>query len=273
MRVLLRRGVKQALKKIIPLSMRSWLKVAGYSVLDVIDPITAPRVPSRRQTTIGGGDFIAVGDSFFSILKESGLTPDMKVLDVGCGQGRMARPLTDWLQGSYHGFDIDKRAIIWCEQHYKDVANFHFIHANIFNARYNKGGQVLAGDFTFPYDDNVFDCVFLTSVFTHMFQDDVARYLSEIARVAKPNARILISWYLWEAGLPADKMDFRHKVDDVSFTTLTANPEAAMAFDINWVKALYDKAGLEIETIHRGAWAGGAGKMGLQDLIAAKVTD
>ena len=85
MRVLLRRGVKQALKKIIPLSMRSWLKVAGYSVLDVIDPITAPRVPSRRQTTIGGGDFIAVGDSFFSILKESGLTPDMKVLDVGCG--------------------------------------------------------------------------------------------------------------------------------------------------------------------------------------------
>lgn len=259
----------EMLKPFVPLPLRRAVKTLGYAYLDIVSPIRTPRVPPRRRTTIGGGNFVALGDGFFEILKEHGLKPEMTVLDVGCGQGRMARPMAGWLTGAYHGFDIDKRAISWCADHYQDMPNFHFAHANIFNARYNKDGEVSAKDFTFPYDNNVFDCIFLTSVFTHMFQEDVARYLSEIARVAKPNARILISWYLWEEGAPNDKMDFKHKVDDVSYTTLAANPEAAMAFDMNWVKALYEASGLKTETIHRGAWAGGAGKMGLQDLIIA----
>jgi len=103
-----------------------------------------------------------------------------------------------------------------------------------------------------------------------MFKDDVENYLSEIARVAKPGAKILISWYLWEDGVTSDKMDFRHTVDDVSRTTLKTNPEAALAFDMDWVKGLYAKYGLEITEIERGNWAGGSGRMGIQDLVVAK---
>ncbi len=257
-------------KHFIPLPLRIGIKWTGYAIQDIIDPVKTTRVPPRRKTFIGGGDFAAVGDGFFEILKQYGFRPDMTILEAGCGQGRMARPMVDVLTGDYHGFDIDKSGIEWCKTQYADKSNFHFTHANILNALYNPSGLITAKDFAFPYDDNIFDCVFLTSVFTHMFKEDIDNYMAEIKRVLKTDGRALISWYLWEDGLKNPKMDFRFSVDNVSRTTLKQNPEAALAFDLSWVKALYDTYDLAIEAIERGSWSGGPGRMGLQDLIIAR---
>ncbi len=257
------------LKYIIPLPLRVEMKKAFYSLQDVVSPVAALRVPSRRDSFIGGGDFTAMGDAFFDILKHYGLEPGMDVLDVGCGQGRMARPMAGWLEGNYRGIDIAKDGIGWCQSRYKDVPNFTFLHGNVHNARYNPGGDIMAKDYRFPFTEGQFDRVFLTSVFTHMFKDDVENYLAEIARVMKPGGKCLISWYLWDGPPKQAKMQFRFPVDSVSRTTLKSNPEAAMAFDLDWVKALYAKYGLSIADIQRGEWAGGAGMMGLQDLITA----
>jgi len=63
-----------------------------------------------------------VGDDFFKTLTQYGLSPDMRVLDVGCGQGRMARPLIGFFdQGDYTGFDIVKPGIEWCQHQYADL--------------------------------------------------------------------------------------------------------------------------------------------------------
>ena len=68
----------------------------------------------------GEGDFRAVGSEFFRYFVElSQLMPDEDVLDVGCGLGRMALPLTTYLdpaKGHYSGFDVEKRAIRWCQR-------------------------------------------------------------------------------------------------------------------------------------------------------------
>ncbi len=264
--------MRAILKKFLPLTVRMQLKTAGYRLLDIVKPIKAPKVPPRAKTFIGGGDFAGVGDAFFNILKRYGLRPDMDVLDVGCGQGRMARPLAGWLTGSYHGFDIDKSGIVWCRTHYADMPNFNFVHADIINERYNPSGRIAAKDFRFPYEDNQFDMIYLTSVFTHMFKDDVENYMSEIARVLKPGGQCLISWFLYEDGLPHNPVyDFRYDVDDISRTTVAENPEAAIAFDMDWVKSLYAQHGLSLMDLQRGQWAGGKGVMGTQDLIVAKL--
>ena len=54
--------MKDAIKSILPVNLRTRLKWAGYAVKDIIDPVKDPRVPNRRDTFVGGGDFVAVGD-------------------------------------------------------------------------------------------------------------------------------------------------------------------------------------------------------------------
>jgi len=70
--------------------------------------------PSQGLLFVGGGDFKKIGQKFLIYFIEYGkLAPTEKVLDVGCGIGRMAVPLTDYLnpQGSYEGFDVFKEGI------------------------------------------------------------------------------------------------------------------------------------------------------------------
>ena len=51
----------RALKKIVPLSARTRLKWLGYALQDLTAGKGEARVPPKRKTFIGGGDFIAVG--------------------------------------------------------------------------------------------------------------------------------------------------------------------------------------------------------------------
>ncbi len=255
----------------IPLTLRQEIKRQILAREDRRDPITAPRVPPRAQTFIGGGDFESVGNNFFEILKRHGLKPDMNILDVGCGQGRMARPLVGFLdRGSYTGFDIVKDGIDWCQKHYSDVPNFTFQHAPIFNKRYNKSGSVKASDYVFPYPDNSFDLIFLTSVFTHMFADDVQNYLAEISRILKPGSKCLITWFLLnDESMNAENpfYDFAFDFDTVSKTTTPKSPEAAIAFVEAFVRNLYEKYGLKISDIEFGTWAQPDSPYQLQDMV------
>lgn len=267
--------MKEALKSFVPLGLRTRLKWAAYALHDLADPIKTPRVPKRRETFVGGGDFVAVGNAFLEKLKQRGLTSDQFVLDVGCGQGRMARPLADYLspKGRYLGFDIVREGVDWCEQHYKDLPNFSFHHANVFNARYNPEGDVRADAYRFPIEEAQADLAFLTSVFTHMFQKDVAHYMSELSRALKPGGTVLITWFLLNEEsrrAEAPRMNFQHELDEVSRTTLTENPEAAIAFDEAFVRQLYLQHGFEIEAIEYGSWSRPNSPRDLQDLVIAR---
>lgn len=262
--------MKRLLKILIPLPVRVKIKWARAAWMDMVSGPLPPRVPLRRQTFIGGGDFAAVGDDFLNQLKACGLKPNMKILDAGCGQGRMARPLVNYLTGggAYDGFDIVRSGIDWCRGQYKDVPNFTFQHANVKNERYNKDGNVAAKDYVFPYPDESFDFVFLTSVFTHMFKEDIENYLSEIYRVLKPSGRSLITWFIMRDGGGETDLDFAHTYDEVTWTTLKSNPEAALAFDREFVLRLYESCGFKMPNIHEGQWAT-IGGPSYQDTVTA----
>ena len=53
-----------------------------------------------------GGEFTAFGIIELEMLRFFGLTPDMCVIDVGCGAGRLAQPLSRFLTRPYLGTDI-----------------------------------------------------------------------------------------------------------------------------------------------------------------------
>ena len=82
-----------------------------YLLEDAIDFVRG-RPPRDLGTSIGGASE-QVGVEFFSYIRDYGaLEPDHRVLDVGCGVGRLAIPLTKYLSrsGSYNGFDIVQRS-------------------------------------------------------------------------------------------------------------------------------------------------------------------
>jgi 2-polyprenyl-3-methyl-5-hydroxy-6-metoxy-1,4-benzoquinol methylase len=72
-----------------------------YKMLDIYDSIFHSNeefLPPRALRFVGNGDFLQVGKIFLNIfIEKAGLQKTDNVLDVGCGIGRMAIPLTKYL--------------------------------------------------------------------------------------------------------------------------------------------------------------------------------
>lgn len=128
-----------------------------YSVMDSLELILGrrdPLTPPNRLIYIGPGNFKQLGDSFLQLFVNLGdLQPDHRVLDVGCGVGRMARALTNYLdqKGVYEGFDIVSEGIEWCKRNITTrYPNYHFILADIHNDRYYPQGRNYASEYVYP---------------------------------------------------------------------------------------------------------------------------
>lgn len=240
-----------------------------------------PLIPPRWLHHIGLGDYSAIGDEFFAYFcKLCALRPDERVLDIGCGTGRMALPLTAYLRdGTYDGLDIVAESVGWCERVYTPRhPNFRFHFADMRNDLYNPRGKYRARDYRFPFEAASFDFVFLTSVFTHMVAGDMENYLSEIGRVLRPGGRTLISYFLLNPDSERliregrSAHTFRGEKDGYR-TDRPDRPEVAVAYAESRVRDLYTRHGFEIrEPVHYGTWCGRADGMSWQDIMIASKT-
>ena len=238
------------------------------------DALVAPRA---MWALVGAADadYVRVGEEFRQLFIASGLQPDHAFLDVGCGIGRAAAPLVDYLSphGLYRGFDVMAEAIAWCNERIGTDPRFQFLHADLHSDRYNPGGTTLARDYVFPYADGTFDFVWLGSVFTHMLAADQARFASEIARVLKPGGISVISYYLIDeearakAGSPDIAFDFAHALEDC-WTATPDLPESVIAYEIERVLAQYDSLGFDVTEQRLGVWRREA--LQDQDILVAR---
>jgi SAM-dependent methyltransferase len=265
-------------KQVFP-SFRTRLAIrrAVFLPLDLFDALAGrrdPLVPPRGLWFVGGGHFREnqFKDSFVELC---GLRANDRVLEVGCGVGKQAVPLTTYLNsaGSYEGFDIVKEGVQWCQQQITTrFPNFRFRHIDLFNKHYNPEGRSLPSESTFPYSDAEFDFVCVISVFTHMLPDAVANYLSEIGRVLKPKGKSFISFFLLnETSLPLiaqrkSSVPLVHKhplysILDPKF------PETAVGLSEDFVKSCFQKSQLSITGLHYGSWSGRPDGSFYQDIV------
>src|SRR5262245_26842901 len=108
-------------------------------------------------------EFQQLGDGLRDILVANGLQPDHKVLEVGSGNGKNARALSQYLsaRSSYDGFDIVARGIAWCQENITPrYPHFRFQHADVYNRTYNPMGRCQASDYRFPFGSESFNFVF-----------------------------------------------------------------------------------------------------------------
>jgi SAM-dependent methyltransferase len=116
------------------------------------------------------------------LLGDGWLTGGRRVLDFGCGAGKLLRHLLDVpaTGGELHGCDIDAPSIAWLQEHLSPPLH-------VFCVEETPG---------LPRPDATFDLVLAMSVFTHL-TDHWAGWLLELHRVLRPGA-LLVATFLGE---------------------------------------------------------------------------
>lgn len=119
-------------------------------------------------------------------------TPDLSILDLGCGTGRFTAPLARRFAARVIGLDLSKRMLALAARTLGD-----------------SGAVLVQGAAeTMPFSDRSFDVVFVSMVLHHIRSSP--RAIDEVRRVIKPGGKLLIRTasletmdsYLWASFFP-----------------------------------------------------------------------
>jgi SAM-dependent methyltransferase len=143
-----------------------------------------------------GGEFAAFGILERELLIHHGLRASDFLIDVGCGSGRLAVALREYLRGPYLGIDVVPDLLL---------------HARSIAARSDWRFE-LAENGSIPERDGAADMVCFFSVLTHLPHERAYRYVREARRVLRRGGKIVFSflefavpahWPVFEAALAA----------------------------------------------------------------------
>ena len=278
--------LKAKLKYILPVPVKKLLKTILYTLEDGVSTLKGTRdknYPPKRLNFVGSSEFKKVGAEFLEhFQKVGGLKPSDSVLDIGSGIGRIALPLTTYLNddANYFGYDIDKRGVTWCQKNITPKhPNFHFDYVDIYNKYYNKKGSIKSEEFVFPYADESFDFIFATSVFTHMLPAEVRQYFKEIRRVLKKDGTLFITFFsideLALTNIQNGKAHAKliHSFDDSNtcFYSHKNVPEAEIGFLEDWIIDELKQVGCARNLkVHHGNWDGRTEALSYQDIFISQ---
>ncbi|MBO0757308.1 MAG: class I SAM-dependent methyltransferase [Bradyrhizobiaceae bacterium] len=230
-------------------------------------PVQLPLPPESLRVWVGPFSdphlFERSGDEMAqSIVRLCRLSPGSRILEVGCGCGRLARALASYLgpAGSYEGFDIVHALVDWCKRHLESpLPNFRFSLADIQAPGYNPAGVVAASAYRFPFAAGEFDAAVVSSVFTHMLAGEIENYITQLGRVLKPGAHMFITVLLFDeeamraVAQNATAFHFRHPVGPCM--TFDRNcPREGIACPEAWLIDVLRHNGFGIGSIQRGNW-------------------
>lgn len=236
-------------------------------------------MPPRRLGYVGGGNYLWVAETFRELfVRFGGLDETTDVLDIGCGNGRMALAVLGVMGegGRYEGFDVIPDGVDWCERTL--AAHFpraHFRTVDVKSDRYNRNGGSGPAHYRFPYEDESFDLAIATSLFTHLEPDTAANYIAETRRCLRPGGRLFGTWFLLtddrpraDGALGDQRAWFPNEMPGGWRTVSRRIPEFSIAAPLEWVRDAHVRAGFESFEAHFGHWLGVDGPTG-QDIVVA----
>jgi len=159
-----------------------------------------------RRLRMGGEHFRADEDLVAAAVADveklralAGLTRASRLLDWGCGAGRLAIGVKHALGHvrDYHGIDVQAPMIRWARRHLADE-HTRFTLADAHNARYNPDGVPA---YRIPRRSGTVDVFHAYSVFSHMTGEEVAAYAAEVRRGLAPGGRAWLTAFV-EDGVP-----------------------------------------------------------------------
>jgi SAM-dependent methyltransferase len=103
---------------------------------------------------------------------------NLKILDWGCGPGRLIRHMPELIKHGceYYGTDYNKKTIEWCSQNIQNVIfNFNELYPPL------------------PYEENFFDIIIGISVFTHLSEELHYAWIKELRRICSKKGILYIT--------------------------------------------------------------------------------
>lgn len=228
------------------------------------NPDTIPHPPKDLHICFGGGNFIKIGRKMVNLCRERlDLKPNENVLDPGCGIGRLAIPLIEYLDddAQYRGFDTFPVGIKWCRENLTPrFQNFQFKLIDVFNSTYNPYSPTSASEFVFPYEDDFFQFAMLNSVFTHMMPEDMMNYIEQLDRVLDDSGRVFVTFFLINDE-SRKLMDQGRSIHDfrkygIFYTADPQDPMDAVGYEEEFVLSLFEKYNFKLKEIMYGDWCG-----------------
>lgn len=188
-------------------------------------------------------DFMA-----FGIIKSA----SDKILDLGCGCGRMASVIAPTLDqnsgGTYTGFDIWQEGVEWAQ---KNVTTL-YPHAR-FVALGNHAGYDANSAYRLDVADSSQNAVISTSLFTHLRRLPAAQYAAEIARVLKPSGKAYLTFFASKDEWRSWNYPGEIEEDDYAINFKNVQAEDTFADEAKINQMLHDN-GLRVVGIKYGNW-------------------
>jgi ubiquinone/menaquinone biosynthesis C-methylase UbiE len=144
-----------------------------------------------------GGDYYAIGEIESNVLIYAGLQNGMKLIDYGCGSGRLASVLAKRVEVDYLGIDIVDDLLKYARS--KSPKAYQFLN--------HRGLNV-------PVADSSVDMICAFSLFTHLLQAETYLYMQDMYRALIPGGRLVFSflefglashWWIFEATVAQQK--------------------------------------------------------------------
>jgi SAM-dependent methyltransferase len=150
-----------------------------------VETVKATLPHEKAMSDAVGGDAAAIGRIELALLRHYGLKPHDYLIDVGCGSGRLALPLSKVHGDRYLGTDLVPDLLA---------------HARSVTQRPAWRFEEVSG-LSIPESDHEADMVCFFSVFTHLLHEQTYLYLREAKRTLRPGGRVVFSFLEFDVPL------------------------------------------------------------------------
>ena len=192
-------------------------------------PVPPPRL---RVKVAGHADlelFLKQGQQLNRVIREALGRADVdaarlnRILDWGCGCGRLTRWWKDLNDTEVHGCDYNDELVRWVDQ------NLPFV-----DARVNELSPPL------PYEAESFDFIYGISIFTHLTTELALEWMQELRRVLVPGGRVFFTTHgvSFRGSLsPGELAQFDAGAPVVQFSSVEGSNLCAAFHPPRWVEA------------------------------------
>jgi SAM-dependent methyltransferase len=198
--------------------------------------LTPEEIAAGAHRDFVGGLWDEIGPLQFEFLRQQGLFPQHKLVDIGCGALRCGLPIIRYLdEGNYYGLDINASLI---------EAGKHELREEGLTS---KQPHLLVNDkFEMASFGISFDFAIAQSVFTHLDMNLIVRCLVKVRKILKPGGKFYATFFL--APSPGHITPIKHEPGGI-ITNFDSDPFHYSFRELDWLATI---AGLSARLI--GDW-------------------